>query len=89
MIDNLQYSTLILTIIINMLVQAYQNELGKTTSYVLMGIVFLINIMYFIFSLFVGWKIGMPELVEIFPRALILFKQIIDKQKLEEKIEMQ
>ena len=89
MIDNLQYIALIVTIIINLLVYSYQRELGKTASYIFMGLVVMINLIYILFSVYIAWKIGFSELVEIFPRALIVFKKINDKKKLEDKIEMQ
>lgn len=52
-------------------------------------LVFSINILYIVYYFYVVFKIGIPELVEIFPRALIVFKKMHDKKKLEEKIEMQ
>lgn len=45
--------------------------------------------MYVPFYFYIVIKIGFPELVEIFPTALIVFKKMKDKKKLEEKIEMQ
>lgn len=48
-----------------------------------------LNLLYFIFFGVIVFKIGLPELVEIFPRALFVCKKMKDKKELEKKIEMQ
>ena len=74
--------------ILSLVVQVYQQPLGNDVSYYLLCVVFAFNFFYLTFFGFVFFKIGFPEIIEIFPRAMMICKKAKDRKELNEKVEM-